>query len=86
MADLTRDTRHERADLQHHNDLVARNYADRVPAEVREFALALDWAGLRDPVRHDLDAGSSFTRAARRQSLALVTTGDTAATTEGDSL
>jgi hypothetical protein len=65
VADRSRDAQQEFADLQHHDDVVARIYADQLPAEIRELALALAWAGLRDPARHDPDAGSNLTRAAR---------------------
>ncbi|WP_370973679.1 hypothetical protein [Amycolatopsis sp. cg9] len=65
MAELTqRDAQREFADLQHHDDLVARIYADQLPTEVRELALALAWVNLRDPARHAPDAASSLTRAA----------------------
>ncbi|MGW4528895.1 hypothetical protein [Amycolatopsis sp. NPDC004378] len=60
-----RDAARELADLQAHDDLVARIYADRLPGEVRELALALAWVGLRDPARHDPDGESRLTRAAR---------------------
>ncbi|SEP53607.1 hypothetical protein [Amycolatopsis saalfeldensis] len=60
-----RDAARELADLQAHDDLVARIYADHLPGEIRELALALAWVRLRDPARHAPDADSSLTRAAR---------------------
>lgn len=61
---MSRDASRELADLQSHDDVVARIYADQLPSEIRELALALAWTNLRDPARHDPSAGGALRRAA----------------------
>ncbi|TKG61533.1 hypothetical protein [Prauserella endophytica] len=58
------DAGNELADVQAFDDLVARIYADQLPAATRELALALAWVCTRDPDRHKPDAGPSLHRAA----------------------
>jgi hypothetical protein len=52
VAPLTRDASQELADLQQHDDLIARIYTDHLPDDVRGLALALARTGLRHPARH----------------------------------